>query len=76
MGFIEQKAKDLGIETAFTYIDTFPMAKTMLPDIGRYKLDNVAKELKVPIDDHPWTGTDAERTANVFLKLTEMLKEK
>jgi DNA polymerase-3 subunit alpha (Gram-positive type) len=75
MGFITQKARDMEIETNFTYIDTVAMARALLPNLGRFKLDNVAKALNVSLENHHRATDDAKCTANIFLKLSEMLKE-
>ena len=76
MGFITQKARDMGIETNFTYIDTVAMARALLPNLGRFKLENVAKALNVSLENHHRATDDAKCTANIFLKLSEMLKER
>ncbi len=75
-GFIRQKARDLAIDTDFTYLDTVAMARAQLPELGKFKLDNVAKALKVSLEHHHRAVDDAECTAHIFLKLTAMLKEK
>ena len=49
MGFIEQKAKEQGIATDYTVIDTVAVARALLPDLKRYKLDTVAKRLGVSL---------------------------
>ncbi|MCR4806921.1 MAG: PolC-type DNA polymerase III [Lachnospiraceae bacterium] len=74
-GFIKQKARDLAIETDLTYIDTVAMARAQLPELGKFKLDHVAKALKISLDHHHRAVDDAECTALIFLKLVAMLKE-
>lgn len=75
-GFIRQKAKDLGIETDFTYLDTMHMAQALLPELGKFRLDNVAKALKVSLEHHHRAVDDAECTAEIFMKLIKMLEDK
>ena len=75
-GFIRQKAGDLGIETDFTYLDTVAMAQALLPDLGRFRLDNVAKALKVSLENHHRAVEDAECTAEIFMKLVKMVKDR
>lgn len=75
-GFIRQKAKDLGIETDFTYLDTMYMAQALLPELGKFRLDNVAKALKVSLEHHHRAVDDAECTAEIFMKLIKMLEDK
>lgn len=75
VSFIRQKAKDLAIETDFTYLDTVAMARAMLPELGKFKLDNVAKALNVPLENHHRAVDDAGCTAQIFVKLIKRLKE-
>ena len=74
-GFIRQKAADLAIETDFTVVDTVAMARAQLPELGKFKLDHVAKALKVSLENHHRAVDDAECTAHIFIKLVAMLKD-
>ena len=76
MGFIEQKAGDRGIETDFTVIDTVSVARALLPDLKRYKLDTVAKKLGVSLENHHRAVDDATATAEIFVKMLERLEER
>lgn len=73
-GFIKQKAEDLAIETDFTFVDTVALARAMLPELGKFKLDNVAKALNVSLGQHHRAVDDAECTAGIFIKLVNRLK--
>lgn len=75
-GFIAKKAEQLGIKTDFTIVDTVSMARVLLPHIRNFKLDTVAKELDVSLENHHRAVDDANATADIFLKFIEMLKEK
>ncbi|MCR5419920.1 MAG: PolC-type DNA polymerase III [Lachnospiraceae bacterium] len=75
VSFIRQKAKDLGIETDFTYLDTVAMARAMLPELGKFQLQHVAKALKVPLETHHRAVDDAGCTAEIFVKLVKRLKD-
>ena len=75
VSFIKQKAKDLAIETDFTFLDTVAMARALLPELGKFKLDNVAKALNVSLEHHHRAVDDAECTAEIFIKLNMRLKE-
>lgn len=74
MSFIKQKAMDLGMELDVTYVDTLAMARAQLVNLGKFTLDSVAKALNVVLNDYHRAIDDAECTANVFLRLVEMLK--
>ena len=43
VGFISKKAESMQIETDFTVVDTVGLARVLLPDLSKYKLDTVAK---------------------------------
>ena len=74
VSFITQKAKVLGIETDFTVIDTVGMARALLPDLSKFKLNIVAKELGISLENHHRAVDDAGATAEIFVKFIEMLK--
>ncbi len=75
VGFIEANAKRLGIDTEFTVVDTLTLARVLLPDQSRFKLDNVAKTLGISLENHHRAVDDAECTAHIFVKFIEMLME-
>ena len=74
-GFIRQKAKDQGIETDFTVVDTVGLARVLFPELAKYKLDNIAKKLKISLENHHRAVDDAGATAEIFEKFVEMLEE-
>lgn len=73
-GFIREKAKDLGIDTDFTVVDTVAMARIMLPELKNHKLNVVAKELGVSLENHHRAVDDALACAGIFTELTERFK--
>ena len=76
MGFIKQKANDLGINNDFTYIDTVSLAQFLLPGLSRFNLDALVKHFKVTLEHHHRAVDDAEATAHIYLKMLNMLKER
>ncbi|NLZ83198.1 MAG: PolC-type DNA polymerase III [Clostridiales bacterium] len=76
VGFIDHNAKKLGINTDFTVIDTVSLSRLLLPELSRYKLNTVAKALKVSLENHHRAIDDAEATAQIYLKLCDMLRKK
>ena len=76
MSFIKKKAADLGIDFAPTYMDTVAMARYLLPNLNRFKLDTVAKAVGVPLDNHHRAVDDAACTAEIFVKFLPMLEER
>ena len=76
MGFITQKSRERGYKTDFTVIDTVSMARALLPELSKYKLDTVAKALGVSLENHHRAVDDAGCTAEIFIKLLKKLDEK
>ena len=74
-GFIMQKCKEQGLEYKNKKVDTLMLARIMLPNLKRYKLDKVAKEVGVQLLNHHRAVDDAEATANIFIKFLGMLKK-
>lgn len=58
-----------------TVIDTVALARVLLPQLKKYKLDAVAKELRIQLTNHHRAVDDAECTALIFLKFIELLSE-
>ena len=75
MSFIMENANRLGYETDFTYIDTVPIARILLPNQAKHTLDAVAKSLGISLENHHRAVDDAEATAEIFVKMIPMLKE-
>ena len=75
VSFIKENAKRQNIPIDFTYVDTVGMARTLLTGQAKYTLDAVAKTLKISLENHHRAVDDAECTAEIFLKLVEMLKK-
>ena len=76
MSFIRKNCMDLDIPCDYTVGDTVAMARILLPALHRFKLDTVAKALKISLESHHRAVDDAECTAHIFVKFIEMLKER
>ncbi|MCR5272193.1 MAG: PolC-type DNA polymerase III [Lachnospiraceae bacterium] len=74
MSFIIANAKQLGLKSSFTYVDTVGMARVLLPALNRFKLDTVAKAVGVSLEHHHRAVDDAGCTAEIFEKFVEMWK--
>ncbi len=74
MSFIIENVKRLGYTNDFTYIDTVPVARILLPGQAKHTLDAVAKGLGVVLDNHHRAVDDAEATAQIFVKMIPMLE--
>ncbi|MBQ6855801.1 MAG: PolC-type DNA polymerase III, partial [Lachnospiraceae bacterium] len=74
VSFIGHNAGVLGLKFYPTVLDTVTLARVLLPNLNRYKLDTVAKALNISLENHHRAVDDAEATANIFVKFIEMLK--
>ncbi len=75
MGFIEENCRRQGLDREFTSIDTVALARILMPQLNRYKLDTVAKALGISLENHHRAVDDAEATAEIFEKFIVMLEE-
>ncbi|MBR6665911.1 MAG: PolC-type DNA polymerase III [Lachnospiraceae bacterium] len=75
MSFIIENAARLGYGTEYTYVDTVPIARILLPGQAKHTLDAVAKGLGVSLENHHRAVDDAEATAKIFVKMLPMLRE-
>lgn len=75
-GFIREKARAMGISYDPTILDTVSLAHVLLPRLNRYKLDTVAKALKISLEHHHRAVDDAGCTAEIFIAFIGMLKER
>ncbi|XOQ47172.1 MAG: DNA polymerase III PolC-type [Thermocaproicibacter melissae] len=73
--FIRTAALRHGMEFKNTYIDTIPMCRSLLKGIKNYKLDTVAKFLKLEDFHHHRACDDAAILAKIFLCLLQRTAE-
>ena len=74
--FITNKAEKMGIKTNYTYIDTVLLGQFAVPHLSNYKLDTLAKHLKVSLENHHRAVDDAQATADIFIKLIDIIAER
>lgn len=74
-GFICKKGKEQGIDVEFTVVDTVGIARVLFPHLARYTLDNVAKIMKISLENHHRAVEDAEATAGIFEKMISILEK-
>lgn len=75
-GFIKQKCSEQNIVYDRKKVDTLMLARILLPQLKRHRLDRVAKEVGVQLKNHHRAVDDAEATAHIFIKFLEMLKKR
>jgi DNA polymerase-3 subunit alpha (Gram-positive type) len=75
-GFIHENAKRLGLVFDSTIVDTMTLAHILLPELGKYTLDRLCKQFGVVNEHHHRACDDAAATAEIFVKMVKMIKEK
>ena len=76
-GFIRKAAEVYGYgDIDNTVVDTLELARTLLKDLKKHKLDMVCERLGVSLNGHHRAVNDAQATAEVFIKFIDMLAEK
>lgn len=76
MSFISKNCERLNLPCEYTVIDTVALARILLPNLNRFKLDTVAKALGISLDHHHRAVDDAACTAEIFMKFIQMLKDR
>ncbi len=76
MSFLREKEETSGIIREYSYVDTLGMSRLLVPEISKFKLDNLCKFFKVSLENHHRAVDDAEATAHIFLKLIDRLSKK
>ncbi|MBP3488246.1 MAG: PolC-type DNA polymerase III [Roseburia sp.] len=74
--FIRKNCERMGLPFDFTIVDTVALARILLPQLNRFKLDTVAKAVGVSLDHHHRAVDDAACTAEIFVKFIGMLHER
>ncbi|MFP3155130.1 PolC-type DNA polymerase III [Lachnospiraceae bacterium ZAX-1] len=76
MSFIQKNCERQNLPCDYTSLDTVALARVLMPGLGRFKLDTVAKALNVSLKSHHRAVDDADCTAKIFLKFRAMLFER
>ena len=74
-GFLREKAGEQGIVTDFTVVDTVGLARVLFPDLAKFKLNHIAKKLKISLENHHRAVDDAGATAEIFERFVELFAE-
>jgi len=74
MSFLMNKEAASGIIREYSYVDTLGLSRLLVPEISRFRLDNLCKFFKISLENHHRAVDDAGATAEIFLKLLERLK--
>src|SRR5699024_5187507 len=59
-----------------SYIDTLAFARALFPENKRHRLNDLTKLLEIPLENHHRACDDAKATAQIFIEMLNILKEK
>lgn len=76
VGFIRKNFSKQNTNITNPVLDTLGLAKGLFPKLKSYKLDVVAKHLKVSLENHHRAVDDAAATAHIFIKCIDELEQK
>lgn len=76
IGFMKAAARRCGIEFEPSYMDTLTLSQSLLPDMKRFKLDQVTARLGLPEFNHHRADDDALACGRIMSKLIKMLNER
>lgn len=71
--FINEACRRQGVDFKYNWIDTLILCQAMLPEMGRHKLNYVAKALKLGKFDHHRASDDAMMLAKIYIELVGRL---
>ncbi len=77
VGFIKEKCKTvLNMDYECTVVDTVALARALLPALGKFTLDHVAKALGIPPFNHHRAVDDSEACADIYGALIKKLRSR
>ena len=76
VGFIRESCNKGGFKFDNPILDTLKLSRVLLSHLKKHKLDVVAKELGINLENHHRAVNDAKATAEIFIKFIDMMKEK
>ncbi len=71
--FINEVCRRHEIDFEYNWIDTLILCQCMMPELGRHKLDYVAKQLKLGKFEHHRASDDALMLAKIYIELVNRL---
>lgn len=77
VSFIKNKMKRyLDIDYEMPVLDTLELSRSIVKNIKTYKLNSLTKHFKIKLENHHRAVDDAKATAEVLLKLYDILEDK
>ncbi len=75
-GFIRASLARMGEDFTHSYIDTVELSRKLLTELKSFKLNIIAKHLKIKLENHHRAVDDAMATAHIFIHLLGMLDKR
>lgn len=75
MGFLKKWTEKNNKMVYNTVLDTVGLSRTLFPQMTKHTLNVLAKKLNITLKNHHRAVDDAEATAEIFIKCTEILKK-
>ncbi|MCG8484548.1 MAG: PolC-type DNA polymerase III [Clostridia bacterium] len=75
VAFLKEACSKFGSILTNDAIDTIKLAKILLPDLKKYKLNVVASHLKISMKNHHRADDDAKTAAQILIKLFELMEK-
>ena len=69
IGFIKSKADELSLDFNPIFLDTLWLARALRPDLKNHRLNTLAKNYQIRLDNHHRASDDANATAEIMLEL-------
>ena len=76
VNFVRRACESLGIEWKMTCVDTLTISQCLMPEMGKFSLDTVAKKFDMADFNHHRAGDDALVCGRIAGRLFEMLSER
>lgn len=76
IGFLNKKIEQLGLFADLKSIDTLIISRALFPESKKHTLDVISKKLSIPLLNHHRAVEDAEATANIYIKILEILRDR
>lgn len=75
LGFLRMDAEKVQVKLPDMVLDTLPLARAVLTDMKRHKLDMICKRLNIKLDTHHRALFDTRATAHMLIQLLKMAQE-
>lgn len=75
LGFLRENAKKINYKITNRVVDTLKLSRILLKKLRRHRLNVIARELNISLENHHRAMDDARATAKIFLKFIELMSK-